>query len=415
MNVLKKILLLIYLHLAKQTQEANHQITLFAIVMMINFPLFGVLWRFERFQVSEEFFLRLIATFLCVLLATHQVWPKAFLKFFPCLWYLTLLYCLPFFFAYLTLLNHGATLWLMNCVSAVFFLLLVTPLIDAICLIFSGVCFACSFYYASGQILEYFPGYISLYSLITTFAAAIIIGALFTKELIQTQRLYGRRWLLNNLVSENPNALANLYLPPQLEDLIGDKLNHSSVNKNLKEALDTINPNIQVGNQLLSMQLKNNPPLQFNTHNFSIHSLPLLLERALDEYPFQGKQKSLINTSLLTLFSVWIEELAFKNLIWNLLRNSLQTIENKGEGEIKAWLYAGEEKDDFNYLHIKTIAKSPQNSEKTRINASAKKLQGTKREFIYYRLLMKAAGGDLCYEAKADDYAHFILKFPKID
>lgn len=98
MRAIKKALLYIYLYLSKQTEEASHQITLFAIVMMINFPLFGVLWKFEIFQLTEEFILRMIATALCAMLATHQFWPSSWLRALPVLWYVALLFCLPFFF-----------------------------------------------------------------------------------------------------------------------------------------------------------------------------------------------------------------------------------------------------------------------------------------------------------------------------
>lgn len=137
--MVKNNLILIYSYLVRQTEEASHQITLFGIVMMINYPLFGVFWKLESFQLTEEFFLRLIATTLCALLAFNKFWPTRLLKALPLFWYMTLLFCLPFFFCYLTLLNHGTTLWLMNCVSAIFFLLLVTSALGALILLLLGV------------------------------------------------------------------------------------------------------------------------------------------------------------------------------------------------------------------------------------------------------------------------------------
>ena len=157
--MLKNSLLLIYKYLAKQTEDASHQITLFGIVMTINYPLFGVFWKLENFQLCEEFGLRLVATILCALLAVNKFWPNSLLKFLPVFWYLVLLFCLPYFFCYLTLVNHCSTLWLMNCVSAVFFLLLVTNVLGALVLLVLGVgmSFFC-FYYLSSHILEYIPG-----------------------------------------------------------------------------------------------------------------------------------------------------------------------------------------------------------------------------------------------------------------
>ncbi len=132
--MLKKSLTKIYHYLELQTKDSSHQITLFGIVMMINYPLFGVFWKIESIQVNEEFGLRLIATFLCAFLAFHRFWPRSLLKFLPVFWYAALLFCLPYFFCYLTLIHHGSTVWLMNCVSAIFFLLLVTSVFGALTL-----------------------------------------------------------------------------------------------------------------------------------------------------------------------------------------------------------------------------------------------------------------------------------------
>ncbi|OEH45453.1 hypothetical protein lpari_03637 [Legionella parisiensis] len=99
MKLLKDGLFIIYQYLVKQTEDASHQITLFGIVMMINYPLFGVFWKLESFQMSEEFFLRLVAAVLCASLAVNRFWPQALLKFLPIFWYAVLLFCLPYFFA----------------------------------------------------------------------------------------------------------------------------------------------------------------------------------------------------------------------------------------------------------------------------------------------------------------------------
>ncbi|WED44452.1 sensor histidine kinase [Legionella cardiaca] len=418
MRALKRTLLFIYLYLAKQTEEASHQITLFAIVMMINFPLFGVLWKFEIFQVSEEFVLRIIATALCALLATHQFWPGRILKILPFLWYITLLFCLPFFFTYLTLLNHGSTLWLMNCVSAIFFLLLVTSALNALILLFLGVGLAfISYFYLMGNTVVYLPGNVSIYSLIITFAAAAIIGALFARdrELIQEGKISGMRLLAGSIAHDLRTPLASIHLQAELQEMFVEKLKNPKVRKHLKESLHKITRGIEMSNQLISMQLNNIQRDKFDTKDFLILPIKELLERALEEYPLKKGQKELIHLNLETNFSIWIEEVAFKNLIWNLLKNSLDFIDEIGKGEITIWLVTGEEKDDFNYLHIKDTAKGIKNPEKIFESFYSSRKGGTGVGLAYCKLLMTAAGGDIFCKGKPNEYAHFILKFPKVD
>ncbi|KTD09391.1 sensor histidine kinase [Legionella jamestowniensis] len=418
MRAIKKALLYIYLYLSKQTEEASHQITLFAIVMMINFPLFGVLWKFEIFQLTEEFILRMIATALCAMLATHQFWPSSWLRALPVLWYVALLFCLPFFFSYLTLLNHGSTLWLMNCVSAIFFLFLVTSVVGALALLVLGVSIAfIGFFGIAGHIAEYNPGNVSLFSLIITFTAAIIIGALFARdrELLYEGKISGMRLLAGSIAHDLRTPLASIHLQAELQEMLVEKLKNPEVRKHLKESLHKITRGIEMSNQLISMQLSNIQRDKLDTQNFKIMQIKSLLERSVEEYPFRKEQRKLIHMNLETDFSIWIGEVAFKNLIWNLLKNSLDFIEETGKGEITIWLVTGEEGEDFNYLHFKDTAKGIHHPEKIFDTFYSTRKGGTGVGLAYCKLLMSAAGGDILCDGSLPGQAHFILKFPKVD
>jgi signal transduction histidine kinase len=420
MRVIQNTLHAVSRHIVRQTEESAHQITLFAMVMMINFPLFGILWNFERFQLNQEFCLRLIASGLCALLVLHKFWSAPFLKFLPLVWYVTLLFCLPFFFSYLTLLNNGSTLWLMNCVSAIFFLLLVTNVLDSLILLLLGISLAFIYYFYGGvNTFVYVPGHISLYSLSITFIAAIIIGALFARdrELIHAARLSGMRLLAGSLAHDLRTPLASIHLQAELQEVIVEKLNNAEVQKDLKESLHKITRGIEMGNQLISMQLNNIQREKFDTHNFSIHSIKNLLLKTLDDYPLKDQQKEIIHLDLKDNFCVWIEEIAFKNLLWNLLKNSLDFISETGKGEISIWLEESEKDKDFNFLHIKDTAKGiyPKSIGKIFEPFYSDRKGGTGVGLAYCKLLMEAAGGDIYCQGKLNQYAHFIIKFPKID
>ncbi|WP_231861992.1 sensor histidine kinase [Legionella hackeliae] len=403
--------------MARQTEEASHQITLFAIVMMINFPLFGVLWKFEVFQLTEEFILRMIATALCALLATNQFWRSSWLKVLPVLWYVTLLFCLPFFFSYLTLLNHGSTLWLMNCVSAIFFLLLVTSVIGALALLFLGVGFALiGYFYIAGNVAQYIPGNVSLYSLIITFTAAIIIGALFARdrELLYEGKISGMRLLAGSIAHDLRTPLASIHLQAELQEMLIARLKNHEVRKDLKESLNKITRGIELSNQLISMQLSNIQCDKLDTRHFTIMPIKPLLTKAIEEYPLKKGQRNLIHVNLETNFSIWMGEVAFKNLLWNLLKNSVDFIEEMKQGEITIWLVTGAEKDDFNYLHFKDTAKGIANPEKIFDTFYSTRKGGTGVGLAYCKSLMLASGGDIVCEGQPGE-AHFILKFPKVD
>lgn len=416
---IKAFLFTINQYLKKQTEDAGHQITLFGIVMMINYPLFGVFWKFESFQMSEEFFLRLIATFLCAALALSRFWPQLLLRFLPLFWYLTLLFCLPYFFCYLTLINHCSTLWLMNCVSAIFFLLLVLSVLDALVLLFLGCSLSLISYFSWHHTFDYIPGNISFFSLFITFMAAVVIGALFARdrEIINAGRLSGMRMLANSIAHDLRTPLAGIYLQAGLQEAILEKINNAEVRKDLQESLEKINRGIETSNRLISMQLNNIKNNKLNTSNFAIYSINELLLRSLDDYPLKKQQRSLIQVNSDNTFCIWIEELAFKNLLWNLLKNSLEYIEETDKGIISIRLELGVEKDNFNYLHITDTARGlySKHFEKIFEPFYSDRSEGTGIGLAYCKLLMKAAGGDISCSGKINEYAHFKIKFPKVD
>lgn len=420
MKILKEGWHFFYHYLVKQTEAAGQQINLFAVVMMVNFPLFGLIWWLDMPLSTEEFIFRIIATVLCMLLVSNHLWPSSWLKFLPALWYITLLFCLPFFFSYLTFLHNASTIWLMNCVSAVFFLLLVTRVLDALTLLALGFSLAFFIYfYIAGHVMEYIPGDISLYSLATTFTAAIIIGALFARdrEMMHDNRISGMRLLAGSLAHDLRTSFASIHLQAELQEMIVENLNQSEVQRDLKKSLNKIIRGIEMGNQLISMQLNNIQQEKFDTKYFTIQPIKMLLEKTLKEYPLKEQQKLLIKIDLTDDFSVWIEEVAFKNLIWNLLKNSLDYIEETGKGDVSIWLTRGNQEDNFNYLNIMDTAKGiyPKQAEKIFESFYSDRKGGTGVGLAYCKLLMKTAGGDIYCKGKFNQFAHFILKFPKID
>lgn len=419
-SMFKNGLTAIYNYLEQQTKDASHQITLFGIVMMINYPLFGVFWKIESIQIHNEFSLRLIATLLCALLALNKFWPRTLLKALPVIWYVALLFCLPYFFGYLTLVHHGSTVWLMNCVSAIFFLLLLTSVLGALSLLILGTGLAFIFYYyLSGNILQYIPGNISLFSLSITYTAAIIIGALFARdrEITHAGRLLGLRMLAGSIAHDLRTPLASIHLQAELQENILKKLNNLEIKKDLKDNLDKINRSIELSNQLISMQLNNIQQNRIDTTTFTIYPIRALLENALCDYPLKEEQKPLIKLSFEADFYIWFDEVLFKNLIWNLLKNSFEFIEATGKGTLSIWVQLGSENDNFNYLYIKDTAKGLYSNQVHRVFATfySQRPDGTGIGLAYSKTLMKAAGGDIVCEGRINEFAQFILKFPKVD
>lgn len=407
-------------YLTKNTFESGHQITLFGIVMMINFPLFGILWRMQDFQVNQEFFLRLVATILCILLVSHRFWNDKILRLLPYLWYATLFFCLPFFFTYLTLLNHGATLWLMNCMSAIFFLFLVVSALDSIILLAMGIglAFLC-YLYDTNNTLLYLPGSISFFGLSITTVAAVIIGALFSRdrELFHSARISEVRLFADSLAHDLRTPLTSISLHVNAQEKASEAMNSPDARLRFAESINKIKHCVNSVNQLISMQMNNIRCEKFDTHLFAIYSIKELLSLALEDYPYQMQEKEKIHVDLTNDYIIWVSKEGFVNFIWNLLKNAFSFIKEAKKGGISIWYTEGESYDNFNYLHIKDTAKgvSPTKAKIIFEPFYTERKGGTGIGLAYCKAFIEASKGEISCQGQLGEYAHFIVKFPKVE
>lgn len=98
---------------------------LFGIIMAINYPLYYFLFDYAKADALPILLLRLAASLICLPLIVKNYWPQNIRKSFNIYWYMTVGYCLGFFFTFMLLLEHFSTIWLMNSLTAVFFMLII--------------------------------------------------------------------------------------------------------------------------------------------------------------------------------------------------------------------------------------------------------------------------------------------------
>jgi hypothetical protein len=166
----------------KQTsRESTMIIFIFSWFMMISFPLNGIFFEYFGYASRIEFWLRLMNTILAISLTLRSLWPTPLKRMFPLFWYLTVFFTLPFFHTYLTLTYHASTLWMMHCVIAIFFVMLILPVLDALLVLAFGIfCGGLIFYAIHPEGMIYFPTYVDSYHVLFTLVEAVIVGILFS-------------------------------------------------------------------------------------------------------------------------------------------------------------------------------------------------------------------------------------------
>jgi signal transduction histidine kinase/DNA-binding NarL/FixJ family response regulator len=118
-------------------------------------PLYYVIWQHYFPQAYESAELRLIGSVLCLVTCAVGLLPTAKRRALgPAVWYITVTYCLPFFFTYMLLMNGGSPVWLVTWLLGFALLAMVTELGGFLCLLAIGIAAACTAYFFGGGTLD---------------------------------------------------------------------------------------------------------------------------------------------------------------------------------------------------------------------------------------------------------------------
>ena len=87
--------------------HAQLKIRAAAVIGVVAFPIFYLTWTYLLPQPYDSILLRGIGAGFCLLLGLSQWWPASARAYIVPFSYFTFLYCLPFFFTLMLLLNHS--------------------------------------------------------------------------------------------------------------------------------------------------------------------------------------------------------------------------------------------------------------------------------------------------------------------
>lgn len=399
------------------------EIKLFGIIMCINYPLYWLIWGQNSDKIDIS--LRLIATFLCLGLLLKNFWPKKRRNFFLIYWHITLTFCLPFFFTFMLLKNQVSAVWLMNCMSALFFNLLVTPIIGFFITMILGVSLGSLAFFLFIGNFEINLGVVDLYSIFWTFFGALVIGATFSQRKIQLhqEKLHGMKSLAGAIAHEMRTPLLTLdAMAHKLKKLLPNVINgfkQSSLFSESDKTVELLNA--------LPISIKKTTRGAFNIINIllmnlreeksnetiKICSMSDCIDEALEEYHLSNEEKKLI---------IWKKELDFnfkgspiliKHIFFNLLKNALYYIKAAHKGKI--YIHTSSI-NNYNVLYFKDTGKGMDSYTLQHIFDSfyTRTSHGTGIGLAFCKRVMEELGGSITCRSKENKYAEFILKFPKL-
>ena len=386
----------------------------FGIIMAVNYPLYWVAWNPTlSYQGAElDIAMRLMATILCLGLVFSKFFFRPETKVLSVYWLGTVIYCLPFFFSFMTLVNHASAVWLMNLISAIFFVFLLFDAGVALAVLISGSAFAYLIYSLLYPPFVVELGQITLFDFFMTLLAAVVIGSLFSykKGIVVHEKLMSLRSLAATVAHEmrTPLAVINLeagWLRSKLQQPELTKEDINAVNDCANRLMATTNNALVVIDMLLA-NLKVTPPGEG-----SLLSIQTVLRQSIETYPLSVQESDKINIADFSDFEFYGDPDLIRHVFYNLIKNALYFIKAVRKGEIYVWVTKTKK---YNVIHFKDTAKGVPSEELPYLfnRFYSKRKYGTGLGLAFCRCVMLDLGGKITCKSVMNEYTEFMLYFP---
>jgi hypothetical protein len=184
----------------------NRKIKYFNIIWVINNILYFFLLDYKSIYVYESLSIRIISTFLCLIILFYSFKNKLS-KTTYYLAEFNIYFSLPFFFTFMLIKSNISAYWLLNCMSALYFTMILIPPNKSLKWIFLAIIIAIIMNYQifPYDLIQNMESKKFKYSILT-FIAPVIIGYLFiNNKHKEEQELLD--YINSNLLNRNVNFL----------------------------------------------------------------------------------------------------------------------------------------------------------------------------------------------------------------
>lgn len=407
--------------------EFGAQYVAFAIFCCLNHPIYYLTWRYLDEQSYESLFLRTVATLICIPLLFAHSWPKAMKSWLPLYWYFAITFNLPFFFVFMLLMNNASSVWLMSNTVILFWVLFLVDWASYLCIMAIGIiCAGLTFVLVKPL---YFSE-LNYLGLITQYVGSVIVIVLFARKKIKFDRekfmsmrifgdcishevstpllaitsgIAGLKNYLIRIVAVLQNEYVSLPDLPQLKTLQQIPL----ILDNIEKESEHIANFIEVINS--KVLHKKHPDLLKNT--LDIYDC---LNEVLQHCIYLTSTKIEIDVQPNMHFFFVGDDVLIKNIINNLLKNAVYSIRKARKGKLSIFVT---DIKHYNQLHIKDtglgISKKVQKKLFEPFYSTKEEGEGAGIGLAFCKIAMNSMGGNILLKAEANQYAEFILQFPK--
>jgi two-component system CAI-1 autoinducer sensor kinase/phosphatase CqsS len=335
-------------------------------VGFIGFPSYYVIWQYIFKQPYENIYLRLLGSLLCFVIIKSKSLPVKFKFYMPAYTYVTVIYCLPFFFTFMLLANNGNIVWLLSHMASTIYMILLLDTLNVIICSIAGVSLAFGFYFInfanpsiSVDVLYAIPVLLFILAGSALFnyseerirqesrmRALTAVGSSIAHEM-RTPLLgirydaNGLREYLPRLIDAHEWAVAHGWDGESLEPAEKDGLDR---------AMDRISHHTVFANTMINILLMNIGEQRIDPANFGTFSMAGEVTQLLGSYPFKGADREKIVWKLEGDFIFFGSDLLMRHVFFNLLKNGLRALGEARQGHIEIRLEPGQ---PFNQVYFR--------------------------------------------------------------
>ena len=394
----------------------------------VGMPLYYFIWHDFFPQPYENLTLRVIGSLFCLLLASKDLWPSPFRPVFaPIIWYVTLVYCLPFFFTFMLMMNGGTAVWLVTWLCGFFILVVAVSWANLILFLSIGITAAFVAFAVQSSPAGDFD---HLLDQVPVFLFALVAGTLFIyrQGVARKARFNAMNTISHGLAREIKTPLRSVttivlglkqYLPVLLDAHAIARSHGLSVQElpsshrdALKQAATRIQSELHRVSACLQMLMDNSEEVDFQGLPRTTLSIRECVRQSLAKFPFASDaQRRLVKWRGGDDFAIYANEGITIRVLMNLIKAALMGVTRVGRGEINIRLEPGR---SGNRLVVQLVGWSIPIRLIGRVFEEASFLEvgsGTGSGLFFVKRAMSTMNGQALCEAQPGAHTNFILEF----
>jgi len=391
-------------------------------------PLYYFIWTELFPQTYENLTLRLAGGLFCLLMAAKPVWPKVLRPYLSLTWHACLLFCIPFFFSFMLLMNGGSPVWLVTWLCGFFMLVVIVNWMNLVLFLFVGIAMAVGAYeLTAAQATTY--GWVT--QQIPVFFFALIAGTLasYRRGMAQQERFAGISAIGRNLARELNGPLRGMtaaavglkqYLPVVLQaganrpDVdVGQAAIPVAHLKALEETPARIQSDLQRISAIIQMLAGNSEEVDWRALTLARLSIDDCIRLALRRYPFSSDtERRLVRWRGGESFVFLGQQEMIVRALMSVLKAALSSVIQFGRGEIEISLTRGEPFNVVTVLLAGVRIPSRLIPQVFDAQSSLESSSGTGPGLYLAKHAVEACGGDLSCRNAEDGETRFEFRLP---